>query len=164
MSEPIASHTPGPWELKTNGCEDNPQWWGVWGANGQFVCGFTMMTPEAVPSTRANANLIASAPDLLAVVEAIYREPWDEDSNGWQQVNLPPHLADALCAAIKKAWRMISPSDQATLDSIEALLVGEKTSVREALQAAFRLGELTGMIKMVKTGEEMVRDTFSRIA
>jgi hypothetical protein len=57
----------------------------------------------------------------------------------------------------------ISPSDQATLDSIEALLVSEKTSVREALQAAFRLGELTGMIKMVKTGEEMVRDTFSRI-
>jgi predicted transcriptional regulator len=59
---------------------------------------------------------------------------------------------------------IVSPTDQATLDSIEALLVAEKTSVREALQAAFRLGELTGMIKMVKTGDEMVRDTFSRIA
>jgi hypothetical protein len=52
---------------------------------------------------------------------------------------------------------MISPDDQATLDSIEALLVSEKTSVRESLQAAFELGHLTGMIHMAKVGEGMVR-------
>jgi hypothetical protein len=51
----------------------------------------------------------------------------------------------------------ISPSDQATLDSIEALLVAEKTSVREALQAAYQLGHLTGMIYMAKVGEGMIR-------
>jgi hypothetical protein len=51
----------------------------------------------------------------------------------------------------------ISPSDQATLDSIEALLVAEKTSVRDALEAAYKLGHLTGMIHMAEVGEGMVR-------
>jgi hypothetical protein len=53
---------------------------------------------------------------------------------------------------------IISPSDQATLDSIEALLVAQKASVRDGLRAAYHLGHLTGMIDMAKVGEEMVRD------
>jgi hypothetical protein len=51
---------------------------------------------------------------------------------------------------------MISRSDQATLDSIEALLVSEKASVRDALQGAHNVGRLTGMLEMAKTGESMV--------
>jgi hypothetical protein len=51
----------------------------------------------------------------------------------------------------------ISPTDKATLDSIEAMLVAEKTSVREALQGAYQLGHLTGMIHMAEVGEGMIR-------
>jgi hypothetical protein len=50
----------------------------------------------------------------------------------------------------------ISPSDQATLDSIEALLVAEKASVREALQGAYKLGQLTMAIEITKIGEKLV--------
>ena len=59
---------------------------------------------------------------------------------------------------------MISRSDQATLDSIEALLVGEKASVRDALQAAYKLGIITGRIEMAKQAEKLVHDTFSKAA
>jgi hypothetical protein len=51
----------------------------------------------------------------------------------------------------------ISPDDQATLDSIEELLVAEKASVRDALEAAYKLGRLTGMIHMAEVGEGMIR-------
>jgi hypothetical protein len=51
---------------------------------------------------------------------------------------------------------IISPSDQATLDSIEALLVAEKASVRESLEAAYKLGQLTMAIEITKLGEQLV--------
>jgi hypothetical protein len=51
---------------------------------------------------------------------------------------------------------IISPSDQATLDSIEALLVAEKASVRESLQGAYKLGQLTMAIEITKVGEQLV--------
>ena len=47
----------------------------------------------------------------------------------------------------------ISRADQTTLDSLEALLVGEKTSVRDALRSAFVLGELTGRIAMARKSD-----------
>lgn len=59
---------------------------------------------------------------------------------------------------------MISQSDQATLDSIEALLVAEKASARDALQAAHNLGFLSGQIAMAKVGEQMVRDVMKAAA
>jgi hypothetical protein len=54
--------------------------------------------------------------------------------------------------------QVISRADQATLDSIEALLVAQKASVRDALHGAHRVGEITGMIKMAKIDEHIVRD------
>ena len=53
---------------------------------------------------------------------------------------------------------VISRADQTTLDSMEALLVGEKMSVRDALRAAYVLGELTGKIAMARKGENLYAD------
>jgi hypothetical protein len=44
----------------------------------------------------------------------------------------------------------ISRADQATLDSIEALLVAQKASVRDALHTAYQLGRVSGKIEILK--------------
>lgn len=59
------AHTPGPWILETHGCERRADYWHITGANGQFICHFHQMVAQAMPSTLANARLIAAAPELL---------------------------------------------------------------------------------------------------
>jgi len=88
------SHTPGPWQV----CKFDFR--AVEGPDGRIIADIRAPARE---NGREDASLIAAAPDLLAVLDAIYREPWDKDANGWCEVNLPPHLAESLCAAIEKA-------------------------------------------------------------
>jgi hypothetical protein len=54
------------------------------------------------------------------------------------------------------ANKPLNESTQRTLDAIESLLVGESVSVKDALAAAYRLGQLDGMIEMSKVHEKQI--------
>lgn len=54
----------------------------------------------------------------------------------------------------------MNEADKSTLESIERLLVADKVSVRDALKAAYNLGELQGAIRMARASEE----TFGELA
>lgn len=47
----------------------------------------------------------------------------------------------------------VNESDKATLATIEALLVNDLANPREALEAAYQLGRLSGGIEMVRVGQ-----------
>ncbi len=64
------TYTPGPWELKKYS-DTNAAHWSVWGPNGKFICGFTEMTLESMPTTLADATLLTEAPNLLAALEGL---------------------------------------------------------------------------------------------
>jgi hypothetical protein len=48
-----------------------------------------------------------------------------------------------------------------TLASIEAVLICDRVSVREALRAAYRLGRLDGMLEMAKISERSIKEAMS---
>jgi hypothetical protein len=50
------------------------------------------------------------------------------------------------------------------LANIEALLVGERASPREALLAAYELGHLDGRIEMSRIGEQLIKEAFKEKA
>jgi hypothetical protein len=99
-----AKHTPGPWSdehlsqherstiiggrlrlIKTDGVivAFLPQW---------------LDTPEETSEARANARLIAAAPDLLAVCQEL-----EESVEYWSEYDVPLGIADRIRAAIAKA-------------------------------------------------------------
>jgi hypothetical protein len=51
-----------------------------------------------------------------------------------------------------------------TLASIEAMLVRNFTSPRDALLAAYRLGKFDGMLEMAAIGQEQVEDLLRKAA
>ncbi len=64
--ETVGKHTPGPWPVRQSNPEEYPEhyWIGpAWHADGTYM-------QVSGPIGRANANLIAAAPDLLAALEA----------------------------------------------------------------------------------------------
>jgi len=62
-----AKHTPGPWHVGVRQAEQI-----VYDENGWAVANATVHHGESnIPESKANARLIAAAPDLLAALEAI---------------------------------------------------------------------------------------------
>ena len=99
-----AQHTPGPWTWLRNDACAGAALKGCYVRGGGVELAMVEARPVASQSVcEANARLIAAAPELLAALEAIYAEvaggskPYSGDSY------LPPHLVDAITAAIAKA-------------------------------------------------------------
>ena len=104
-----ALHTPGPWIFATvptsvGSCHKIGPF-----PNGSrvatFACvyadGHRLGIDDAVPAAielRANARLIAAAPDLLAVAQEL-----EESADYWSEYDVPLGIVDRLRAAIKKA-------------------------------------------------------------
>jgi hypothetical protein len=93
----VSKHTPGPWSLKTytyfsGGTEQGD----VVDPDGRTirVCGFSL---TSTPESKANARLIAAAPDLLEVLREILQDGMHCD--------VVPHLHAKALAAIAKATK-----------------------------------------------------------
>lgn len=85
----MSAHTPGPWSADAEGCEIfSPS------ANGRVA-----MVGERsdIEVERANARLIAAAPDLLTSLEKMLEVYWQDDGE------TPPQFILAARAAIAKA-------------------------------------------------------------
>ena len=89
----MSAHTPGPWGLDGNLIE---------GPDGERVACITAYS-RRTPKQKANARLIAAAPDLLAALQALVAEldgpgkPYSSDSYA------PPQFIETARAAIAKA-------------------------------------------------------------
>ena len=94
VAAPRALHTP--WKAVQP--PSDPQAWDVVTANGGVIAKLTWG-----PNSAYNARLMASAPELLDVLQAISEEHVDMDANGWIELSMPNHLYMRLHAAIKKA-------------------------------------------------------------
>lgn len=95
MSE--VKHTPGPWGVGAEGAgypvnAAQPKWHG--GGKAICACRPANRTSEAYAEARANARLIAAAPDLLAVAQMVLDTASD---------TTPPELLAAATAAVAKA-------------------------------------------------------------
>lgn len=66
------SHTPGPWRIIEDDFEGEGEIW-LWidGANSQAVCGFSDPETGVTDQHRADARLIAVAPELLETCQAL---------------------------------------------------------------------------------------------
>lgn len=87
------SHTPGPWTVLPDGyrvakCDMQAKTF------DSMVCVTAHNSHERTETARANACLIAAAPDLLEACKSISKDGWD-----W----LTPEAYDMLQAAIAKA-------------------------------------------------------------
>lgn len=80
--------TKGPWKARNLGTEI-----AVFGS--YRICG---MTGGEIQRDKANARLIAAAPDLLKVLQEV-----QEFARGWSQYEMPIGLDDRINAAIAKA-------------------------------------------------------------
>ena len=102
MSE--STHTPGPWFIFGNGhCVGGPK--GPIDGDprqqtaGVAMCGMRLRTED---EAKANARLIAAAPDLLAACEMLISDPSEE----WSQTEFDRRVGaarDMARAAVKKA-------------------------------------------------------------
>jgi hypothetical protein len=92
-SSGVAGHTPGPWSQDRYG--------NVIDAKGiQIIATGIALTTGYCSSDepRANARLIAAAPDLLAVVKEL-----EESSSYWSEYDVPIGIVDRIRAAISLA-------------------------------------------------------------
>ena len=93
--------TPGPWRVTEDLLNDFPA---IVDAKGERVAVQPLICPQSKPVKRANARLIAAAPDLLAATEA-----WVAAMKGWLDGNPPKSpeesraIYDAAVAALRKA-------------------------------------------------------------
>ena len=92
----MKTHTPGPWRLDPHGCGDSPAIVRV------FACGDSEPIAVPVNSGFADLQLMSSAPDLLAALEAALEavEYYDEREGAGC-------LLDQARAAIAKAKAQI---------------------------------------------------------
>jgi hypothetical protein len=92
----MKTHTPGPWRLDPHGCDDSPAIVRV------FPCGDSEPIAVPVNSGFAHLQLMSSAPDLLAALEAALEavEYYDEREGAGC-------LLDQVRAAIAKAKAQI---------------------------------------------------------
>ena len=61
--ELMNKHTPGPWKARLN---EEPQWW-ICGPKGEFQ----IIATTSQGNDKANANLMATAPEMLKALEDI---------------------------------------------------------------------------------------------
>lgn len=75
-------HTPGPWKIANSPAPDQGEWhyWSVVGERGVItsIGAAQQRGPIDMDSNRANAKLIAAAPDLLDALEAIIDDMGDD--------------------------------------------------------------------------------------
>ena len=90
----MATHTPGPWTVEP---ETHVTLRVVAGDDGDCVC--TLFAGTPADTRRADAHLLAAAPDLLAALEALVAQIRAEGGKGYRVHD----LADAGLAAIAKA-------------------------------------------------------------
>ena len=101
----MSTHTPGPWTIHSeaaNAASGSPINSEIRGGHHVVVRLGTMHAD----STKANARLIAAAPDLLAALQAIYGKAMPKaDYAGGKATHylVPKALVDAARAAIAKA-------------------------------------------------------------
>ena len=85
----MAKYTPGPWNTMVSGGS-------VWGSGGEWICDPSDRHAYPTDTQRANARLIAAAPDLLAALEAMVAaarrggDPQvsiDEECDAWQLID-----------------------------------------------------------------------------
>ena len=67
----MMTHTPGPWEIKANLLDIETRY-GDW--HYIDIKGVALVRDPHTPEGKANATLIAAAPDLLAALETVM--PW----------------------------------------------------------------------------------------
>lgn len=95
-----SKHTPGPWKINTD-------WYHIDAPRGLTVAAVFGSTGPHAAESKANAKLIAAAPELLAACKAmlpIVDSHWDQGppGEGWQSQALKDLIA--FCeAAIEKA-------------------------------------------------------------
>ena len=100
----VMQHTPGPWQ-----CSARPSgpWWHI-GAGNQSVCTVHACskkhTPVYAAMFKANADLIAAAPELLAALQALRRAREQDKYPSWEKGVPEFNKAEAMAdAAIAKA-------------------------------------------------------------
>ena len=98
--------TPVPWRVGAYALDDDDSWFyhhTIYGANGDFVChtSFSAVWAGNADNAKANARLIAAAPDLLAALEEVVRT-CEADGMIYRWKDLGVDLTEAR-AAIAKA-------------------------------------------------------------
>lgn len=73
------SHTPGPWTLKLNSGINGAR---IVGAGGELVANVTRFADKSTGQKRADAHLIAAAPDLLAAMKWFLSEDFEHCGAG----------------------------------------------------------------------------------
>ena len=89
-------HTPGPWKITRYAALHVE----TEGHRGICSCGYTNSTKDIDDENKANARLIAAAPDMLAALQDVaksYQQLFDVMPVAWQT------LDDIVTAAIAKA-------------------------------------------------------------
>lgn len=90
------SHTPGPWRVENS----NKNGFEVWANHTETGSLRVAVTGHAYTFDQANANLIASAPDLLAALEAMV-EAYCPHRRFTERDLLHPAVRDSLDAIAK---------------------------------------------------------------
>lgn len=90
----MSKHTPGPWNVGLSevrvDCDDGTCF---------VIWPNTKLSSEEIAlATRANARLIAAAPELLSVLEEL-----QESASYWSEYDVPLGIVDRINAAIAKA-------------------------------------------------------------
>lgn len=96
------NHTPGPWYMAT--CNGKPSYDRIFGDSGIDVCQMLDIWEDPFPNYKANAKLIAAAPDLLEACMMAMQDTimlLDETAE-FTPENLKSTI-EALSNAIKKA-------------------------------------------------------------
>lgn len=95
----MSEHTPGPWQVWYGGLDGDTYFTigSKYGDVSGVVCDYAVPSPRPSAEVRANARLIAAAPDLLAACQAalpyVEQMPWPA----------PERVVDAVRAAVAKA-------------------------------------------------------------
>lgn len=119
----MSEHTPGPWEVQVESCEceppcgcDNPYPYKIlaksrkvspyknnpdWKESAEIVDFMEVNVPLPVPEARANAHLIAAAPDLLEALEYIRANCFIYCDSSMDIDNTACELADKAIAKAK---------------------------------------------------------------
>lgn len=92
----MSGHTPGPWKLRLGtGVQYD---YIIETKAGALVAAYPHYIGATKKATKANARLMAAAPDLLAVVKEL-----EESAAYWGEYDVPLGIVDRLRSAIAKA-------------------------------------------------------------
>lgn len=78
-ADTVAQHTPGPWAVRPNGANSSP--FGIEDAEQNHIASAIFEMTNGIEGARANARLIAAAPDMLAALKRLWelgQEPYPE--------------------------------------------------------------------------------------